>query len=143
MKLIRIVADTNILISSIFWRGNPYKILIKCLKGEIKLIVSKEILEEVERILLREKKFKLTKMDVSLHIQILLSISELVKPYEKIKIVKKDSTDNIFLECAVEGKAEYIVSGDTHLLELKEFRGIRIVTAKEMVVILESKKKAG
>lgn len=143
MKFIRIVADTNILISSIFWRGNPYKILIECIKGEVKILISKEILQEVEKILLREKKFKFTKNDVLLYMKILLKNSELINPVEKLSVIKKDSADNRVLECALEGKANYIVSGDRHLLELKDFRGIQIVTAKEMVDILESKRKAG
>ncbi|MCS4541418.1 MAG: putative toxin-antitoxin system toxin component, PIN family [Euryarchaeota archaeon] len=75
---IRIVVDTNILISSIFWRGNPYRILKKCFEKKVKLVISKEILDEVGRILIREKKFRLNKDDVLLYTEILLNNSELV-----------------------------------------------------------------
>lgn len=139
---IRIVADTNILISSIFWRGNPYRILRKCFEKKVKLIISKEILDEVGRILIREKKFKMDKDDVLLYTGILLDNSELVK-IRKVNVIKRDITDNIILGCALAGKADYIVSGDKHLLELKEFKGIKILTAKEMMNILERRRIAG
>ncbi len=62
-----------------------------------------------------------------------MSIATFVKPTEKIDIIKNDPDDNIHLEAAVAGDAAYIVTGDSDLLELKEFRGIRIVTAKEFL----------
>ena len=60
-----------------------------------------------------------------------------VEPKEEIKFIKEDPKDNIILECALAAKAGYIVSGDKHLLKLKEYKGIKIMSAREFLDILE------
>ena len=63
--------------------------------------------------------------------------SELVVPNKKIEIVKDDPDDNKFIETALEGKAEYIVTQDKHLLKIKEFKGIKIITPEEFIKLFE------
>jgi predicted nucleic acid-binding protein len=64
--------------------------------------------------------------------------AEFVTPAEKIFVVLADTTDNKFIEAAVTGKTDYIVSGDKHLLDLKEYKSIPIITAREFIGILET-----
>lgn len=136
--MFRIVLDTNIFISGIFWRGNPYKILSKCLEKELCLIASLEILEEFQEVLRTEKKFKLDEDDISSYMSLIISNSVTVVPMQLIDIIADDPDDNRVLECAVEGKADYIISGDRHLLSLEEYKGIKILTAKEFLELVNS-----
>lgn len=134
----RIVADTNIYISALFWRGNPYKLIHLCFEGKAKLVVSKPIIEELERVLLTEEKFRMEREDVAMYSRIILSNADLVAPNFTLKVIEKDPADDRILECAVEGEADYLISGNKHLLEVKEFQGIKIITAKQMLEILEA-----
>jgi putative PIN family toxin of toxin-antitoxin system len=135
--MLRIVADTNIYISALFWRGNPYKLIHLCYEGKAKLVISRQIIEELEGILLTDEKFKMAREDVALNTEIVLSNTEFVEPNVTLNVIKEDPADDRILECAVEGKVEYLVSGNKHLLKLKEFQGIKILTAKQMLEILE------
>ncbi len=69
-------------------------------------------------------------------LQHLTLISTKVTPKENVEVIREDPEDNKFLDCAVAGKADYIVSGDQHLLELNEHEGIKIVTASELLKVL-------
>ena len=70
---------------------------------------------------------------ISKIVQRVIANSEIIEPKEKYKIIKDDSDDNKFLDCAVAGKANFIISQDKHLLTLKEFKSIKIVTPKEFL----------
>ncbi|MGD2249056.1 MAG: putative toxin-antitoxin system toxin component, PIN family [Candidatus Methanofastidiosia archaeon] len=131
--MIRVVLDTNILVSGIFWRGNPYKILQTCFQNKLSLIISPAILEELQDVLRTEKKFELTKNDISSYMRLLISHSTLIEPVQTIDAIKDDPDDNMILECAAEGKADYIISGDKHLLSLNEYSGIKILSAREFL----------
>ena len=126
-----VVLDTNILISSIFWRGSPYKVVLNAIKKKYYLYLSGEILDELEEKL--SLKFKFPEDKIKDHIGILKEYGKIVEPTIKVDIIKEDPDDNKILECAVSCNADYIVSGDHHLLKLKEFKGIKIVTAKEFL----------
>lgn len=139
--MLRIVADTNIYISALFWRGKPNKLIHMCYEGKAKLVVSRKIIEELERILLTDEKFKMAREDVALNTEIILINAELVEPKATLNVIKEDPDDDRILECAVEGEAEYLVSGNKHLLNLKEFQEIKILTANQMLEILEPVRK--
>jgi putative PIN family toxin of toxin-antitoxin system len=137
MRKLKITLDTNVLISAMFWSGVPHRILEECKTRNLKLALSPDILTEFKEALIKEEKFEQTEKTVSQQVEVLIGISSIVIPKEKIQVIKKDPNDNMILECAVAGNSDYIVSGDEHLLELKEFRGIKIVTPREFVEILE------
>lgn len=137
--MFRVVLITNIFISGIFWRGNPYEILSMCLEEKLCLITSLRILEELQEVLRAEKKFELSEDDISSYMSLIISHSVTVDPSQTIDIITDDPEDNMVLECAVEGKADYIISGDRHLLSLKEYKGIGILTAKEFIEHANSK----
>ncbi len=130
-----VVLDTNILISSIFWRGLPYEVTLNALKKNYSLCLSTKILNELEEKL--NLKFKFPEEKIKAHTGILREYGKIIEPTIKFDVVKQDPDDNMILECAVSCNADYIVSGDQHLLKLKEFRGIKIVTAKEFLEIIK------
>lgn len=125
---VKVVLDTNILVSALVWdKGKPNRILRKCLSKEFTLITSQETLKELEDVLMRERKFNLTRDDVNEYLALLSAHSILVSPIRRVSVVNDDPSDNKFIECALEGGATYIVSGDKHLLAVKEYKGIRMV----------------
>lgn len=130
-----VVLDTNILISSIFWRGLPYEVILNALKGKYSLYLSTEILNELEEKL--NLKFKFPEDKIKVHIEILREYGKIIEPTVKVDVIKEDPDDNRILECAVSCNADYIVSGDHHLLKLKQFKGIKIVTAKKFLEIIK------
>lgn len=128
--MINILPDTNIIISSVFWRGNPYEIVRRGILGEYRLVISAEILDEVVGKL--RNKFQFPEESIQELIDILMTYCHVVEPTSKFDVVR-DEKDNKIIECAFDGKASCIVTGDPDLLVLKEFRGIKIVTAKEFL----------
>ena len=131
-----IVPDTNVLVSgSIVPHGNPAFILDSWRNGKIQIITSLEILEEFQRIML--EKFRAPKNEVEILNAFFIWKGVVVEPKKKFDIIKEDPDDNKFLEAAVEGKADYIVSGDKDLRRLNIFMGIKIISPAEMVNILK------
>ena len=129
--MIKVVLDTNVFISALFWKGAPYQIFKRILEGAILNFVSPQILAEIKERLL--DKFKLPPEKVKEFLEIIVFNSQLVYPKKKLNIVKKDPKDNKILECALEAKASFVISGDKHLLEIKEYKGIKIVTPREFI----------
>lgn len=134
----RVVLDTNILVSDIFWGGIPYKILEKWISDNFKLIISEEILKEYERVLLRISKGKRDQI-VSRWLLLITENSYIINVKKKYHL-SADSDDDKFIECAVSGKAQYIVSGDSHLLDLKSIMNITILLAAEFLKMIEIEK---
>ncbi|MBI4181599.1 MAG: putative toxin-antitoxin system toxin component, PIN family [Candidatus Aenigmarchaeota archaeon] len=128
--MIRVVLDTNILISAVFWRGRPYEILKHGIGGKYTLIASVEILEElIDRL---KNKFGFPDMELLMYVDILLSHVHLVQKTSAVTACR-DPKDNKILETALDGNAHYIVTGDPDLLVLKQFQGISIMTASEFL----------
>lgn len=120
-----------------FWSGFPRAILVKCISREVELILSEEIIEELKEILRREEKFNVTSHDISAIIKILLTSAKVVTPQHRLRLITKDKKDNKILECGIAGKVDYIVTGDKHLLQIKEYKGVKIVTPREIVEMVE------
>ena len=132
----RVVLDTNIFISAVL--GGRLGVIIDEWKaGKFTLIITNAIAHEYLDVIKRPK-FKIPQVEIVAATDYLLQSAEFVTPQEQIEIVVADLTDNKFLEAAVAGKVNFIVSGDNHLLELKPFREIPIITAREFITWLES-----
>lgn len=132
--MIRIVLDTNTIISAIGWKhSKPRRILEACLSGKYLLVESPGLLKEFAAVMGRPKFGFIPEEQKKELVTRLINYCEIVEPTKKINIIKSDPSDNKVLECALEGKAQYIVSGDNHLLRLKVYMGIRIVTAAEFL----------
>jgi len=129
----RVVLDTNILISALIFRGPLNALVQHWQEGKIRLLVSKDVLLEYLRAL-SYPKFKLSKADVlSLVKENVLPFAETVKVKTSVSVVREDPEDDKFLALAVDGKADAIVSGDKHLLDLGNFRGIPILRANKFL----------
>lgn len=131
MAKYRIVLDTNIFISAILFGGMPEQVLNLARFGLIEIFVSKEILEEIIRIL--RVKFDWGKNQISEVEAEIEALTRQAKPEKMIKFVKSDPDDNKFLEVAIGSKSDFIISGDKHLLDLSTYGGVKIVTAREFV----------
>lgn len=117
---VRIVADTNVLVSGIGWRGPSARILDAVSDGLLQLVGSRELLGELGRVLAYPKLARVIG-DPDQTVVLIEALAVLVAPAQRIAVVSDDETDNRVLEAAVAGAASYIVSGDRHLLELGAF----------------------
>ena len=134
---LKVVIDTNTVISApLSEEGNPAKIFELLLLEEINNFRSEEITNEIAEVFNREKIKKLiSENKTNFVIDSYKKVSKLVKPNIKLSIVKDDEDDNRILECAETANANYIISGDRHLLELKNHKNIKIVSTKEFLDI--------
>ena len=132
----KVVLDTNVLISAIVFGGRPREVLEAAIKGQIQLVLTEYIMEELRGVL-EGKKFRYPEEITDLIIHELEALAEIVKPKERITVIEKDPEDNGVLECAQESQADYIVSGDTHLLEIQDFKGTKILTPEEFLDTLD------
>ena len=138
--LLKLVLDTNTIVSAFFWEGNEAELFRRIEQSEAKLYITNEIFKEVEEVIKRPKfnevirKAKLTPDQI---MQKIVSLSHLViAPKMSVKICR-DEKDNKFLECAESAKADYLVSGDEDLLSLKEYKGIPIVRTWRVLRLLK------
>ena len=133
----RVVADTNVLISALLFGGVSDQVFLAGLRGEIQLITSDPLLKELERVL--KNKFKLDVHFVREVIDEVRNVAEVVEVSSHIDVISHPDEDNRVLECAVDGRADFIVTGDTkHILPLKEYRGIKILSPSEFIRRLPS-----
>jgi putative PIN family toxin of toxin-antitoxin system len=133
------VFDTNVLISVLIKAGKPRDLLFRMANEEI-LVLSKDIIEEFLTVTqeARIRKY-VNSRDVEVFLSFLSTHAKLVRVSSKFSVVEADPADDVILRTAYDAKANYVVSGDGHLLSLGEFRGIRIVTIDEMMQLLETK----
>jgi len=130
--MMRIVLDTNVLMSGIFWAGNPGKILEAWSQHKVKLIFSEEILDEYIRVgNLLAKKYP--KIDTSPFIDLLTVFGEVHNPVQLNKPISQDPDDDKFIAVAIAAKCTCIVSGDIDLLAVDGAYGIRILKPAEFV----------
>jgi uncharacterized protein len=128
---IRVVIDTNVFISAVL--GGKLGIIIDEWKaGKFTLVTSEAITREYLDVL-RRPKFNIPSHEIIAITDYLFKIAEFVTPLEMVTVVEADPSDNKFLEAALQGNAMYVVSGDSHLLELKTFRDIPIIAAREFI----------
>jgi uncharacterized protein len=132
----RVVADTNIFISALMFGGLPGSFLDLAFVGSFQLVTSPVLLDELDEKL--RLKFGLSANDADLVRAKLEKTALVVAPGIALKVITEDPDDDRVLECAVAGEADYIVSGDRHLLKLGSYQGIAIVTAREFMDAAEA-----
>jgi len=129
---VRVVVDTNILVSAFLFGGTSEQVFLAGLRGEIQLLTSLPLLKELEKVL--KEKFKLSIDLVREIIEEVREVAEIVEVSSHIKAISYPDEDNRVLECAVYGKTDFIVTGDTrHILPLKEYSGIKILGPSEFL----------
>ena len=129
----KVVLDTNITLSAFFWKGHPRTIYVLAKEKKIVSLCSFNMENEFIRAL-SYPKFKLAPEEISPHVNDLRSVVQFISVKSKIDVIIDDPSDNIFVECAVDGKADYIITGDHHLLSLGNYKDIQIVTAKDFLI---------
>ena len=131
----KVVIDTNVFVSGLNFKGKLREILDLIWKEEIKVCISLFILRELEKVL--EEVFGWDKERIGSTVERIKDKTIEVQPKVKISVIKEKNDDNRILECAVEGNAQYIVSGDKHhLLPLSEYQGINILSPAEFLEII-------
>ena len=128
----KIVLDTNVFVSGIFFSGPPFQILQAWKERKIQFVLSQEIVSEYQRVA-EALANKYTIVDISGIIELVTIYSEIVETdgYEIIEC--EDPDDNKFVECAMAGNCKTIVSGDKHLLKLSGFQNINVLTPRKFV----------
>ena|SRR5687767_3994212 len=131
-----IVLDTNTVISGLFWKGAPRQLLDLARSGTFTLFTSPELLAELADVLGRKKfSTRLAQVDTSIEELVLgyASLTITVRPDKIDPVIKVDPDDDKVLACAKIANAEVIASGDSHLLDLNEYEGIKIVTVNQLL----------
>ena len=130
----RAVFDTNVLVAAFVTEGICSKLLTRGRKKEFDLIICSVVLQEFERVLI--KKLSATRNEARNALQIVSeAICGVVHPLQSVQSVCRDPDDDAILACALEARADYLVTGDVDLLELKVFKGIPIVTPRDFELL--------
>ncbi len=133
-----VVFDTNTLFSAVGWRGNPYRCVELARLGTITGVTCYELLDELADKL--QSKLNFPPELVADTIADFLGFLRLVSIPGKLKFIAADPDDDVVLECAVVGEADYIVSGDKrHLLPIGDYEGIRVVSSAEFLALMSNK----
>jgi putative PIN family toxin of toxin-antitoxin system len=133
MVAVKVVVDTNVLVSALLFGGKPGKLIPLWQRATIRPVASKEIIDEYLRVLTYPK-FKLAEEDINfLLYREILPYSEVADVEPCPRIIKKDPEDDKFMRCALAGKAKWIISGDRHLLAFKTYQKIKILTPSDFL----------
>jgi uncharacterized protein len=135
----RAVLDTNVLVSAVLSSGTPYRIYAVWLDGEFEVAMSPALMAELEEIMTRphiKERVQWSSSRLDAFFTAFRDRAVWVDPRHQITRLTADPDDNRVLEAAVEGHADYIVSGDRHLRDLKEHAGTEIVTPAQFLAIL-------
>lgn len=134
--MMRVVIDTNLIISGLFWQGIPARVYDAVITGEFTILVTEQLMAELQRVL-HYAKFEPRlivlgqtpeQIDAALR-----NLVEIVDPAEVPDNSVRDPKDVPVLSCAVGGKADFIVSGDKDLRVLDSYEGIPILTAEQFL----------
>lgn len=130
----RIVIDTNVIASAIFFGGKPYQLLRYIMEDKLVAVASKEIVDEYEEIFLRlQEKYPIFSTVIPL--KYILNKFEIIRVKSDINVCR-DSDDNKFISCAMDGNCLYIVSGDLDLLTIGNYGGITILSVNNFLDLL-------
>lgn len=134
--MIRAVIDTNVFLSSLFWKGKPKQILEMAFSKKFEGVTSPQILLELEGKL--RKKFNYPEEQTKKYVELILSQFTVVEPTSKVSAVPNDPTDNKIIEAAIEANADYIVTGDKHLLKLGRYLNVKILKPDQFLMVKKS-----
>jgi putative PIN family toxin of toxin-antitoxin system len=136
---VRVTADTNIAVSGLLWHGPPRDVLEAARAGDLQLFTTAALLAELQDVLARPKfAERLKRAGVTAHELVVgyAALATVVQPASIEPVVAEDPDDDAVLACAVACQAEVIASGDSQLLQLKEYAQIRILTAPQLLAEL-------
>jgi len=131
----KVVIDTNVFVSGLTFKGKPREVLDLIWRGDIEACISSFILKELEETL--KKDFSWERDQIKHTIEKIKAKTILFQPKNKVYVIKENDDDNRILECAIEGRVQYLISGDRkHLLPLKEYQRIKILSPAEFLKVL-------
>jgi putative PIN family toxin of toxin-antitoxin system len=137
MPALKAVIDTSVMVSVAFPKGALARELRELIaEGAFALVTSQEIMAELYRVLHYPrimKQFQASEGDIDEFIGMVMEKAEITQGRYRLQKITDDPTDNMFLACALEAEAHYIVSRDPHLRNLKQYQGIKIINVKEFV----------
>ena len=128
----KIVLDTNVFISGIFFSGPPAQILKAWKEQKFQIVISKEILSEYQRVA-HDLSKKISGVDIGPIIELLTIYGEIVETEGISVTVCEDPDNNMFFECAIASNSKIIVSGDRHLLRVSGYQGINVVKPRNFI----------
>ena len=128
----KIVLDTNVFVSGVFFTGPPYQILSAWRKQNLQIIISLEILDEYYRIG-EELSVQFPDADLNPILELVTTKAELIEAAKLNETVCDDPDDDKFFACAIAGGVKLIVSGDKHLLKMSGYQGIKVVRPRQFV----------
>ena len=131
---LRIVLDSNVLVSALLGQSGPRRLLL-ILSREHTIVSSVQMLAELEDVLHRDK-FQLTDGQIADYLSLIISGSTVLDVANYSKVIKADPDDDVVLASALEGEADYLVTGDKHLLLLREYHRTKIITVKQMLALI-------
>jgi len=138
---VRLVTDTNVVVSGLLWLGNPGRLLEAAALGQVTLYTSPALVAELSATLSTPKLSRpIVRSGLSLGdlLERYLDVAIVVQPVAVPRVVPGDADDDEVLACALAANADLIVSGDKHLLNLgAEHQGVRIVTPSEAVRLID------
>jgi putative PIN family toxin of toxin-antitoxin system len=136
-KIIRVVLDTNVLISALLFKGELSRIVGLWQKGKIIPVISKETFDEL-RTVLEYSKFFLSRVEIkSMIAHEILPFFEVVNVSKHVKGTCRDPEDDKFISCAISASVDWIVTGDKDLSDLKKYQSIRIIHASDFVKMFD------
>ena len=137
-RVVKIVLDTNVWVSALLWGGKPAEIIEAAEKGKLRIFISEEIIVEISQVLAYPKIEKIYKTELRRQelIEQVLKIAKFVKATAKVEVVNEHPADNKFLECALAAKANYIVSGDKHLLKVVSYKKIQVSPLSDFLALI-------
>ena len=132
---LKVVIDTNVFVSGLTFKGKPREVLDLIWRGDIEACISSFILKELEETL--KKDFSWDRDQIKHTIEKIKARTILIQPKNKVSVIKENADDNRILECAIEGKVQYLISGDRkHLLPLKEYQATKIISPSDFLKLL-------
>jgi len=132
-----VVLDSNVVLSAFLYGGRPKQIFQMVLSGSIQLASSEALLNEVRGVLQRPK-FGLNTQFIQTMLSEYSGVAKWKEPAEHFSIVQDDPNDNQFIDCAVAAKADYLITGDKHLLKLAAFRMVKIISVDSFLEVIAS-----
>jgi uncharacterized protein len=133
---VRAVLDTNVVVSGLLWKASPRRVLDAARDKRLSLYTSSVLLDELTEVLSRPHLAPIITANGSspaFLMQRYGMLAQVVTPAQIIRVVEKDIDDDAVLACALAARADWIVSGDAHLLNLKHYQGMRIIDPAEAV----------
>jgi len=143
-RRLKAVLNTNVWASAMIWGGLPAEVISAAEDSRVCIITSEAIIEEINQTLAYPRLRRVYE-DAGVNrqelIEAALRIGKLVEVKTKVNVVHEDPADNKFLECAFDGKADFLVTGDEHLLRIGHYKATRIVSVRQFLRILKEQNR--